>query len=196
MSKLDRVMSRIVAGLGLAIVVLAAQMADAQIPPTAHGDLIVSRAGRGRIDLNTGQASFSFKNWEFRPDAATSDGLDPANELVTVGIAEERFLIPVGSMKASKSGKRWIYRSKGSRGIELLKLAATPGGTYKVTLKLAGVDLSALVITDPPVCLSFAVIVGDDDGFTGVSFDRPKPFPSKKLTLPGFCTDNSEWPWL
>jgi len=135
------------------------------------------------------------RGWEFRL-AAESDGIDPANELVTVGVSDEKFLIPVGSMKASRNGKRFVYRNKSGRGVELLKLVLTPLGTYKVTLRLAGVDLSTLVITDPPVCLGFAVIVGDDDGFTGVSFDRPKPFPSKRLTLPGFCDETTDWPWL
>jgi hypothetical protein len=186
---------RTLVGAVLALALLAAgRPAEAQ-SELAHGDLRVVRAGRGKIDLDTGQAGFGFRGWEFLP-ADESDGMDPANELVTIGVADEKFLIPVGAIKASKNGRRWTYRSKTTRGVQRLKLALTSAGTYKVTLKVAGVDLSTLVITDPPVCLSFAVIIGNDDGFTGVSFDRPKPFPSKLLTLPGFCVETTDWPWL
>ena len=57
------------------------------------------------------------------------------------------------------------------------------------------VDGQRRIIGDPPLCLPFAVIIGDDDGFSGVSFDRPKPYPSRLLTIPGFCKDTTEWPW-
>jgi hypothetical protein len=64
-----------------------------------------------------------------------------------------------------------------------------------VIFKIVGADLSGLIIGDPPLCLPFAVIIGNDDGFSGVSFDRPKPYPSRLLTIPGFCTSETEWPW-
>ena len=109
------------------------------------------------------------------------------------GGGEERFVIPAGQLKTSRNGKRFRYKTRTDRGVESLTLVRTPTGSFTVSLKVAGVDLS--VVTDPPVCLSFAVIIGDDDGFSGVTFDLPKPFPSKLLTLPGFCTDNTSWPW-
>jgi hypothetical protein len=181
---------------GLAVLILACGFAlPADASPVQHfGQLRVARAGRGQINLDSGQASFLIRGWELLP-AADSNGIDPATEVVIVAIAEEQFLIPAGQMKASRKGKRFVYKSKTDRGIQLLKLARTPAGTIKVTLKIAGVDLSTLVISDPPICLSMAIIIGDDDGFSGVSFDRPRPFPSRLLTIPGFCTSNTEWPW-
>ena len=158
------------------------------------GQLRVVRAGRGQINLDSGQASFKVVGWEIIPPS-NSNGIDPGTEPVTIAIGDqERFLIPAGEMKVLRKGKRFLYKAKSDRGVQLLKLAWTPAGTLKMTLKIAGVDLSPLVIADPPICLSMAIIIGDDDGFSGVSFDRPKPFPSRLLTIPGFCTPQ-DWPW-
>jgi hypothetical protein len=160
-----------------------------------HGQLSVTRAARGTIDLDSGNAAFKVKNWEMLL-ADASNGVNPASEPFTIGIAEERFLIPAGRLKASKNGKRFTYRDKSiSRGIQQLKIVRTAAGPIKVSFKIVGADLSGLIIGDPPLCLPFAVIIGDDDGFSGVSFDRPKPYPSRLLTIPGFCKDTTEWPW-
>lgn len=161
-----------------------------------HGKLRVVRAAKGQINLTSGQASFKIRNWEVILDDE-SDGVDPANEPLTIGIAEERFLIPAGELRASRNGKRFRYKTVTDRGVQQLKLVRLSQDTLRINVKLAGVDLSSLTsgLIDPPVCLPFAIIIGNDDGFSGVSFDRPKPFPSKLLTIPGFCTDNTEWPW-
>jgi hypothetical protein len=182
-------MLRVVAVLlGLA---LAAPAPAVQINP---GQLRVVRAGRGLINLDSGQASFRVVGWEIIPPS-TSNGLDPGTEPVTIAIGDqERFLVPAGQMKVLRKGKRFLYKAKTDRGIQLLKLAWTPAGTLKMTLKISGVDLSRLVLSDAPVCMSMAVIIGDDDGFSGVQFDRPKPFPSRLLTIPGFC-EPQDWPW-
>ena len=178
--------------IALALGVVMAIPAEALI--VDPGVLHVLRAGRGSINLDSGQATFRVAGWEieFPKD---NNGVDPGTEPVTIAIGDaERFLIPPGSMKVLHKGKKYLYKSKTDRGVQLLKLAWTPAKTLKMTLKIAGVDLSQLVIADPPICLSMAVIIGDDDGFSGVSFDRPKPFPSKLLTIPGFCTPQ-DWPW-
>jgi hypothetical protein len=159
-----------------------------------NGQLRVTRAAKGKIDLDTGQASFKIRGWEVLLDDDT-DGVDPANEPLTIGLSEERFLIPAGKLQASRNGRRYRYKANVDRGVQSLTLVMTPGGPIRVTMKLAGVDLSSLLIADPPLCLPFAVIIGNDDGFSGVSFDRPKPFPSKLLTIPGFCVDVADWPW-
>ncbi len=160
-----------------------------------HGQLSIPRAARGTIDLDSGNATFKVKNWGLVLDQA-SNGVNPADEAFTIGIAEERFLIPAGQLKASKNGKRFRYLDKSvDRGIQQLKIVVTPAGAIKVSFKVVGADLSGLIIGDPPLCLPFAVIIGDDDGFSGVSFDRPKPYPSRLLTIPGSCKDTTEWPW-
>jgi hypothetical protein len=93
-----------------------------------HGQLAVTRAARGTIDLDSGNATFKVKNWEMLL-ADESDGVNPATEPFTIGIAEERFLIPGGQLKASKNGKRFTYTGKSvDRGIQQLKLVLTAGG--------------------------------------------------------------------
>lgn len=176
-----------------ALVLMAASAAHAQTQIDA-GQLRINRAGRGTINLDSGQASFKVVGWEIVPPSDTK-GMDPATQPVTIAIGDgERFLIPSGTIKVLAKGKRYLYKAKTDRGVQLLKLAWTPAKTLKMTLKIAGVDLSQVVIADPPVCVSMAVIIGDEDGFSGVSFDRPKPFPSRLLTIPGFCTPQ-DWPW-
>jgi hypothetical protein len=184
-----------------ALVVLMALCAPAfaQLPQDYryHGKLRIDRPGRGQIDLNTGEAGFKVKRWVFLP-SADSDGINPGTEQVTIGIADEKFVLPVGSVKVSKNGKKFSYHAKTTRGVQNFRMVFDSStGDYKVKLlQVAGVDLSTLVISDPPICLGFAIIIGNDDGFSGVDFDRPKPFPSKLLTLPGFCDATTDWPWL
>ena len=179
--------------LAVAAAVGAPTLASGQA--LTHGQLSVARAARGTIDLDSGNATFKVKNWAIVL-ASGSNGVNPADEPFTIGVAEERFLIPAGQLKASKNGKRFSYRDKSvDRGIQELKLVRTADGPSKVSFKVVGADLSGLIIGDPPLCLPFAVIIGDDDGFSGVSFDRPKPYPSRLLTIPGSCKDTTEWPW-
>jgi hypothetical protein len=182
--------------LGLVLAFALVGTADAQ-EPQKHGQLRIARAAKGKIEVDTdrptaGQASFTVRGWEFLL-AADTDGIDPANEPFSLDVGEERFLIPAGSLRVSRNGRKFRYKTRTDRGVQQLLLVRTTEGV-RVTLKVVGVDLSSLLIADPPLCLPFAVIIGNDDGFSGVSFDRPKPYPSKLLTLPGFCVPD-DWPW-
>ncbi len=185
-----RVVRRLAPALMLGFFVLAS---TAHAQPN-HGKLVVNRAGKGEIDLSSGSASFKLFDLVLIP-SDQSDGINPAKETVTIGIAEERFLIPAGKLKASRNGKNFHYVAETDRGVQLFDLRKRSDQSFRVNLKLAGVDLSSLVITTPPICLPFAVIIGNDDGFSGVSFDLPNPYPSRRLSIPGFCTDETSWPW-
>lgn len=181
---------------GTAAFLVAAALCTPAFGALYNGKLRIDRPGRGQIDLNSGSAAFAVRQWEFLV-APDSNGIDPATEPVAVGVADEKFLIPAGGLKVSRNGKRFSYRASTDHGIVALKLVLGSDGNYKVKLlKVAGVDLSTLVISDPPICFGVALIIGDDDGFSGVWFDRPKPFPSKLLTLTGLCDATSDWPWL
>jgi hypothetical protein len=181
--------------LTMVCAVVAPSLARGQTTSLAHGQLSVARAARGTINLDSGVAAFKVKNWGFVL-ASDSDGVNPANEPFTIAIGDtERILLPAGELRASKNRKRFTYNSKDDRGFQQVKLVRAPDGTIRVTFKLVGVNLSGLLIGDPPLCLPFAVIIGNDDGFSGVSFDRPKPYPSRLLTIPGSCKDTQEWPW-
>lgn len=167
----------------------------AEAQELTHGKLRVNRPGRGKIDLTTGSATFRLNALDLLP-SDQSDGINPGTETITIGISEERFLIPAGHLKVSRNGKRFRYKEpKADRGIQLFEMKKRPDQTFRVNLKLVGVDLSSLVTTNPPLCLPFAIIVGNDDGFTGISFDLPNPYPSRRLSIPGFCTDEASWPW-
>jgi hypothetical protein len=181
--------------LAMACAMVAPSMARGQTTTLKHGQLSIARAARGTINLDSGIATFTVKNWGLVL-ANDSDGVDPADEPFTVAIGDtERILLPAGQLRASKNGKRFSFTSKDARGFQQVKLVRASDGTIRVTFKLAGINLSGLLIGDPPLCLPFAIIIGNDDGFSGVSFDRPKPYPSRLLTIPGSCKDTTEWPW-
>jgi len=55
------------------------------------------------------------------------------------------------------------------------------------------VDLSQLVLSNP-VCQPLAVIVGDDDGFTGADL-MTRPAFSRHVAVPRACSVNT-WPWI
>jgi hypothetical protein len=171
---------------------VAASLAAAQAP-VHHGLLRIAKASRGRIDLNSGYAKFAIPGWEFLI-SADSDGIDPAAERVLIAVAEEQFLLPPGSLRASRNGKRYTYR--GTSGIRSLKIVRTSGSSLRIRAKLADVNLARVVLTDEAQCLPFAVVIGNDDGFDGVFFDRPKPFPSTRLAVLSRCDAAGEWPWL
>ncbi len=183
---------RLVLALVLAVALVGAAQAQTQLK---HGQLRVNRSGGGKIDLSSGSASFRLNALDLIL-ANDTDGIDPATETVTIGISEERFLIPSGQLKASRNGKRFRYKAATDRGVQLLLMRKRPDGSYRIDVKLTGVDLSSLIVSQPPLCLPFAIIVGNDDGFSGVRFDLPKPYPSRRLSIPGFCTDTAEWPWV
>src|SRR5439155_13851598 len=51
-------------------------------------------------------------------------------------------------------------------GIRSIRIAQRARDSYLISLTLIGVDMSQLLLRNP-VCQPLAVIVGDDDGFTG-----------------------------
>ncbi|HXJ32682.1 MAG TPA: hypothetical protein VMS22_01465 [Candidatus Eisenbacteria bacterium] len=182
--------------IAVASVLIGAAPQRASAQPVNHGRLVI-RPGKGRVDPNTGSAMLSVRRWDFTL-SPTTDGISPATEPVIIAIAEETFRIPAGMLKESKSGKRFSYKSRTDRGVRSFRLILNQDGTYRVRFALAGVDFSRLLLLDRPVieCMPFAVIVGNDDGFSGVKVELLKPAPSARLTIPGFCTDVPGWPWV
>lgn len=185
----------LVAVAGLA---LAGSPAFAQ-EPLYHGVLSV-RSATGGIDKEDGIGSLRVKNWEFRlsPD---SNGIAPDREPIIIAIGEsERLVIPAGHVGASRNGKRFVYRNpgipRGVRSFSMRRLKDDGAGLarYRVRFSLVGIDFSSLTIQFPD-CKSLAVIVGDDDGFTGVDLDRPGGFRGSRVRVLGACTAE-EWPWL
>lgn len=180
--------------LAALLLVGAAGAAQAQ-SPVYHGVLTI-RPALGRIDRASGESSINVKRWDFlaSPD---SNGMNPATEPVLLAIGElDRFTIPVGAIKQSPNGRVFTFKDKSVlRGVRSLRLQQKKSGIWRVKFQVVGVELSRL-LQEYPFCQSLALIVGDDDGFSGIELDRPGGFSGNKVRVAGFCTDLAEWPWL
>lgn len=182
--------------LSLCAVLLLATGAAAQFEPPVYHGLLTIRPAKGRIDPVSGESSLTVRRWDFLIDPA-SDGMDPATQSVQIAIGEtDRFTIPVGAIKVSKNGRVYAFRDKSvRRGVRSLRLQQTKSGIWRVRFQVVGVELSRLTL-EYPFCQPLALIVGDDDGFSGIELDRPGGFSGKRVRVNGFCTDLADWPWL
>jgi hypothetical protein len=184
---------RFLAGLCLTVTVFAASVASAD--PVYHGYLTIRRAG-GKIDPETGISSINIRRWSFLL-TPNSNGMQPDVEPLIVAVGEtERLVLPAGSLKASKNGRKFTFSDKAiTRGIRSMRLwRGKDPSLWQVRLQVVGIDLSALTINFPD-CLPMAVIVGDDDGFSGVEFSRVGGFTGKGVRIVGFCPVE-DWPWV
>ena len=177
--------------------------AGAQGAPVYHGNLKVLPANglfqKSTMDTS-GIASLRVRNWILNL-VKGSNGIAPDKEPIIIAVGDtEKLVIPAGQVKASKSGKRFVYRSPTTtRGVRLLRiwrLKDDGDGTarYRLsfTLKL---DLS-FILSEYPLCSPMAVIIGDDDGFSGVELDRPGGFSSTRVRVDGACNNVADWPWV
>jgi hypothetical protein len=179
---------------------LASRMAAAQatLVPTYHGILSIRRA-TGTIDRDSGDGTLKVRKWTalLTPD---TNGIAPAAEPVevSVGLNDQRFPLPPGALKASKSGRVFAYKAKRSavtRGLQSFRFWRQRDGSYGIRFTLVGLSLSRLR-TEDPICVPVAVIIGDDDFFNGVSLTSPTFF-SKRVVVPESCPVNTDdWPWL
>ena len=76
----------------------------------------------------------------------------------------------------------------GAGGTHELSLAGLAPGTYELLCSVPGHDSAGMT--------GRLVIVGDDDGFSGVELDRPGGFKGSRVRVLGSCTDVGEWPWI
>jgi hypothetical protein len=160
--------------------------------PVYHGILQVARAG-GSIDRDgNGSATVRVPRWTFLPNPDTN-GIFPSQEVINVAIGEEALVLDVGQLQPSRSGKAFSFRSSTNR-IRFFRLWQLKSGAWAVRFNLAGIDLSRLLRVDS-VCMPVAVLVGDDDGFTGATFKSPS-FSSRRLIIPKDCDVGGDWPWL
>ena len=176
----------------------AAPTARAQIStgatPVHHGELDI-RPAVGTINGATGIGTLRVRRWRLVL-AETSNGIFPGQEPVVVALGEESFVLAAGSLTPSRHGKVFRYRAPadaGPRGFRFFRIARRANGSYRVRFTLIGIDLSALVL-QTPVCQPMAVIVGDDDGFTGAFLTRPHF--KRHVAIPHACDPRNDWPWI
>jgi hypothetical protein len=185
--------------LVVALAALLAGRAAAQISTSAvpifHGTLDVNQPAGGTLDRKTGQVKLRVNRWMFMP-VAGSNGIFPSQEPVLVALGEDSFRLEPGSLVALHGGRVFAYRAPKSvkRGVRKIRIWPQPDGTYRLRFTLIGADLSRLNIQDP-VCVPLAVIVGDDDGFSGVTVTSPS-FRSRRIAIPGPCNAGGDWPWI
>src|SRR5262249_61084344 len=106
--------------------------------------------------------------------------------------------VRAGQVKASKNGKRFVYRNPSTtRGVQMLQIKrlkddgdGTPRYRFTFTVKI---DLS-FILSEYPLCSPMAVIIGDDDGFSGVELDRPGGFSSTPRRVHGARTNVADLP--
>jgi len=193
--------------VALALCVFGGRCAIAQVvsPPTPkyHGVLGFLPA-KGKIDRTTGIASLKVKHARFLL-SPVSDGLFPDREAVLIALGPKNdFSIDAGMLKSSHKGKVLTYSAPKSTTSGILSFRiwqiAGPGpagasrGAYGIRFTLKGLNVAQLNVQDP-LCLPMAVIVGDDDGFSGVVLTSPS-FRSKSFSVPRDCNAGNDWPWL
>jgi hypothetical protein len=190
---------RLAIALSFLCAVVAGVPCAAAPVPIYHGILSVKRAS-GTLDRTTYTATVRVPEWTalLTPD---TDGMFPASEDLMVSIgANDDFTLPAGALKPSRSGRKFVYRAPRNgdfRGLRFFKLwLRRDGSSYGIKFKLMGVANLTRLDTEAPICLPVAVIVGNDDFFSGVSFTSPN-FESKKLQITTSCDPGDDgWPWL
>jgi hypothetical protein len=163
--------------------------------PQFHGALEV-RPAHGSFDPASGTASVKVRGWRLQL-YSTSNGIYPDKETVEVAIGEQAFMLPPGSLRVSRKGKMFSFRAPKTEApsmqpIRSLRIQQKRDG-YMIRFTVTGIDLSTLLLQDP-VCMPTAILIGDDDGFSGVEYSRPT-FSSRRLNVPSDCNIGNDWPW-
>ena len=186
----------------------AAAQISSTATPVYHGDLKVSSTP-GTIDPLTGSAILRVRNWRFAPVVPGSNGLFPAQEPIVVALAANNFLLPAGVVKEKRPGKLFVYKAQlkpGQPGFRSFRMVAHPSAarctpipqsdcTYSVSFTLVGLELSGLLMKSPD-CQPMAVIVGDDDAFSGVNLERRIFSNSRRFKVASSCNVGNDWPWI
>lgn len=185
---------RVLALLALALVPVTARAQVAR--PVHHGCLYVRFAG-GPFDRASGEAMLRVPGWRFTR-AADSNGLSPDREQLVIALGENEYTLDAGALHASRSGKSFSYHAaKGTPppAIKRLRVKLRKDGTYATRFTLSGLALEQLINADG-LCLPMALIIGDDDFFSGVRLIRLGSLArSKRFAIASSCTPSS-WPML
>lgn len=165
--------------------------------PVHHGVLRIAK-GRGRVDKSNGVAEVSVRRWTLVL-SPSSDGIFPADEPIVIAVGDDNFRLEAGMLRA-KNARTFSYKAPRkpalARGVRSITIKRRGDGAYSITFKVRGVQLFDLS-RRAPLCLPTALIVGDDDGFAGVTYDSPgsPPLVSRRVIVgPSTCPTDT-WPW-
>ncbi len=163
------------------------------VRPVYHGTLKLDRPAVGSIDRRIGRGVVRVRRWSFKPNDF-SNGVFPDREPIVVAFGNDTFAVPDGRIRARGRAFAYAAHPLAPSGVRSLRLQPRADGSWLVRFVVAGVDLETLA-TDDPICIPFAIIVGDDDGFSGVSITS-RSFRSSRVAIPSSCTVGGDWPWL
>ncbi len=182
------------------MLVLAAALAAAETPPLPppvhHGVLQLPHPADGLRYHPADTGRVTVRGWRFfvSPD---SDGIFPDREPIVVAIGAQTFFVPAGQMRARAHGRIFVFRAGRTTppgGVRYLRLARIQSGLFDVRMRVREIDLRALR-NDVELCMPGAVIVGDDDAFSGIQLRTPG-FEAKTFTIDRPCDPKGSWPWL
>jgi hypothetical protein len=138
-------------------------------------------------------ASLKLRRWRFLLYPESND-LAPDQELVAVRVGNNILPLDPGRLRASRNRKVFSFKAAKDDPTPLRKLRLKKRrGEYSVSVTVRDIELSDLVLNDG-VCVPMAVLVGDDDAFSGGFFVRPGfgVRPARRVRILRSCP--SEWP--
>lgn len=149
------------------------------------------------MNKTDGMAEVAVRRWSLVL-SPSSDGIFPAEEPIVIAVGDDNFRLEAGSLRAR--GRTFRYKAprkpKLERGIRSIVITHRGEGTYAVQFTVKGIQLFDLS-RRAPLCLPTAFIVGDDDGFVGVTFDSPgsPPIVSRRVIVGESACPAEDWPW-
>ena len=195
---------RRLAALGAALLLGAvpAHAISVTATPIHHGVLRIAKSG-GTMDKASGIAQITVTRWSIVL-APSSDGIYPDQEPIVVAIGDDSFRLEAGMVRAV-NGRTFRYKAPKkpalARGVQSLVIRrlgpkSAIATSYAIEFKVRGVQLFDLS-RKAPLCLPTAFIVGDDDGFVGVSYDSPgsPPIVSRRVVAGEQTCPVETWPW-
>ena len=165
--------------------------------PVHHGVLRVAKS-RGTVNRADGVAEVTARKWALVL-SPSSDGIFPSQEPIVIAVAEDNFRLEPGMLKAVNR-RTFRYKApkkpKVERGVRSITIKQRGDGSYSVDFQVRGIQLFDLS-RRAPLCLATAFIVGDDDGFIGVTYDSPgsPPLVSRRVVFGESTCPAEEWPW-
>ena len=149
------------------------------------------------MNKQDGMAEVAVKRWALVL-SPTSNGVFPDQEPIVIAIGDDNFRLEPGTLRRKKNTFRYRAPKKPKlvRGVRSITIKLRGDGSYSVDFRVRGIQLFDLS-RRAPLCLPTAFIIGDDDGFIGVTYDSPgsPPLVSRRVIVAESTCPAEEWPW-